>query len=344
MTGVLLINLGTPDAPTTTAVRRYLRQFLSDPLVLDINPVARFFLVNFMIAPFRAPKSVLAYQKIWTNEGSPLFVNTKNLATEVQKKLSSQMAVTFAMRYGNPSIEVGMRALFKKGIHRLIVLPLYPQYATSSTESSLHEVYRVKKKIKPDLPMQVIPSFYNHPGFIEAFAERGREVLNRFKADHVLFSFHGLPEQHIKKLDSTCKHCLVKPDCCKEMEKSNKNCYRAQCFKTAFLIAKKLGLKNEETTVSFQSRLGRLPWIKPYTDLVIPQLAKKGIQRLAVFCPAFVADCLETLEEIEIRGRDLFLGEGGDELKLISSLNAQPLWIEAVCHMVLKIHCGTVQK
>lgn len=305
MTGVLLINLGTPDAPTPKAVRRYLRQFLSDPYVIDINPVARWFLVNFIIAPFRSGKSAAAYQKIWTEEGSPLLVNTLKLAKAVQEKLGMKYAVQIGMRYGEPSIRHALWRLNHRDINKILVLPLYPQYASSSSKTCIEEVKRVVKKLKISKPIDFFPPFFDHPGFIRSFAEIGRPFLN---VDYVLFSFHGLPERHIKKGDP----------------------YRDQCFATAEALAKELKLAKGKYSVSFQSRLGRTPWIKPFTDLELVRFAQEGKKKVTVFSPAFVADCLETLEEIAIRGRESFISEGGEALTLVPSLNDHPTWVEAV--------------
>lgn len=333
MIGVLLINLGTPNSPQTGDVRRYLRQFLSDPRVIDIHPVARWMLVNLIIAPFRSPKSASAYAKIWTQEGSPLLANTRSLGREVARSLGEKFAVEIAMRYGQPSIEQGLKKLRERGVSEIRVLPLYPQYASSSTGSTQDEVFRLEKILPCLPPIQLLPPFFDHPGFIGAFAEIGRPLLAQFETDHVLFSFHGLPERQILKGDIGGKHCLKKPDCCDEILPVNGLCYRAHCYQTAREIARALDLKPQNYSVSFQSRLGRTPWIQPFTDLLLPELVKQGKRRIAVFCPSFVADCLETLEEIGIRAKDSIWHEGGD-LLLIPSLNSHPRWVEAVCQML----------
>lgn len=335
MIGVLLTNLGTPTAPTTSAVRRYLREFLSDPRVIDINPVSRWLLVNLIIAPFRAPKSATAYRKVWTEQGSPLLMHSLKLAEEVGKKLGGEFLVELGMRYGRPSIENAMRRLVERGASEIRALPLYPQYSSSATGSSQEEVLRVAKRLSPPVPVKFLLSFFDNPGFIDAFAEIGKPRLENFRPDHVLFSFHGLPERHILKEDLSGAHCLKKPDCCDKIIPANGLCYRAHCFATARALAAKLGLPAEQFTVCFQSRLGRTPWIKPFTDVVLTELAAQGKKRLAVFCPAFVADCLETLEEIGIRAREQWRNSGGEELFLIPSLNAHPSWVEAVGSMVV---------
>lgn len=312
MIGILLVNLGTPDAPTTPAVRRYLRQFLSDPMVIDIHPVARWLLVNFAIAPFRSPKSARAYKKVWMKEGSPLLVHTRALGQKVSEKLGPGYAVSIGMRYGQPSIASGLEGLIEAGATEIRVLPLFPQYAASSTGSAVADVERVMSSHKDGPVWSILPPFYHHPGFIEAFAQVGEPVIQKVRPDHVLFSFHGLPERHIRKGDP----------------------YRDHCYVTAKEIAGKLALPEKDYSVSFQSRLGRTPWIKPYTDLVIPALVRSGRKRIVVFCPAFVADCLETLEEIAIRAKESAMATGAEAFELVPSLNADPAWVETVCGMV----------
>jgi ferrochelatase len=333
-TGVLLINTGTPDAPESGAVRRYLRQFLSDPRVLDINPIGRFFLLEGAILPFRPSKSAEAYRKVWTPEGSPLRVHCEALRAALQQRLGPAVPVELGMQYGSPSIPGALEKLHQQAVEHVVVAPLFPQYASSSTGSSLETVFRhaVARWTVPSL--STVPPFYDDPGFLDAFVEVARPVLEMFSADFVLFSFHGLPERHMHKSDDSGKHCLASDDCCATIGTVNRNCYRAHCFATARGLAERLQLEKERQAVSFQSRLGRTPWIKPYTDELLPELAKKGVRRLAVFCPAFVADCLETLEEIGIRARESFKQSGGEELVLIPSLNAHPRWVEALATLV----------
>ena len=331
--GLLIVNLGTPDAPTTPAVRRYLREFLSDPRVLDINPVGRWLLVNLIICPFRSPKSAEAYEKVWTPEGSPLLVYGQALTAALQARFPAA-PMQLAMRYQSPSIEAGLKALRDQGCDRIVVLPLFPQYASSSTGSALEEVYRVAGEQWNTPWVQVIPPYYADAGFIEAMAVIGREHLARQAPEHVLFSFHGLPERHCTKSDPTGQHCLKKADCCEVIVDANRNCYRAQCVQTGRALAKALGLGDDGYTICFQSRLGRTPWIKPYTDEVIAQLGQQGVKSLAVFCPAFTADCLETLEEIGMRAVEEFQAAGGEALELVPSLNAHPAWVDAVAGLV----------
>ncbi len=310
--GVLLINLGTPDQPRTPEVRRYLRQFLSDPRVIDIHPILRWLLVQGVILPLRSPKSAKQYRSIWFDQGSPLLVNTKALAEKVEKQLGEGFVVEVGMRYGNPSIESAIQKLIQEGVSEIRVLPLFPQQASSSIGSAVEEVFRVLSGLWNIPPVHILPPFFNHPGFIQSFAEIGKPVLDELKPDHVLFSYHGLPERHIRKGDS----------------------YQNHCFETTRLLVKELGLKEGEYSTSFQSRLGRTPWIKPYTDLHLIELVKSGKKKIAVFCPSFVADCLETLEEIGIRAHELALAHGAEVLKLVPSLNDHPVWVRTVCDLL----------
>jgi ferrochelatase len=332
--GVLLVNLGTPDAPESGPVRRYLREFLSDPRVLDIHPVGRWMLLNFVILPVRPAKSAEAYQKIWSQRGSPLLFHSRDLAAAVAERLRGEYEVELAMRYGNPSLPDAVKALRSRGVKEFILLPLYPQEATSSTSSTVARAYEVLAEPWDALPVRVVPAFHDHPGFLDAFAQVARPVIAEARADHVLFSYHGLPERHMRKSDPSGSHCLASAGCCDVLTDVNRHCYRAQCFATTRALAERLGLAPGGYTVSFQSRLGRTPWIKPYTDLVLPELAKKGVKRLAVMCPAFVADCLETLEEVGLRAKEQFVESGGESLTLVPSLNAHPAWVDAVVRLV----------
>ena len=333
-TGVLLINLGTPDAPRTPEVRRYLREFLMDPWVIDIPAPLRWLLLEAVILPRRPAKSAEAYAQIWTERGSPLMFHTLDLADRVQEALGAGYVVRPAMRYGKPSIEKGLAELRDAGVGRIRVLPLYPQYSLAATRSSIEETVRAARRLGLKVPLQILPDFFGEKGFIRAFADVARPVLDGFQPDHVLFSFHGLPERQVRKTDPTGKHCFAAGSCCDRVGDANRQCYRAQSFHTAREIARELGLEQPRWQVGFQSRLGRTPWIKPYTDLLYEPLARQGVKKLAVLCPAFVADCLETLEEIQIRGRDQFRAAGGEDLKLVPSLNSSPSWVDAVRGMV----------
>ena len=332
--GLLLVNLGTPDAPQSGPVRRYLREFLNDPRVIDIHPVGRWMLLNLIILPFRPAKSAEAYQKIWTKEGSPLLVYSRALTGAVAERLRGQYEVELAMRYGNPSLPDAVKALRSRGVTEFTVLPLYPQAAASSSSSTLARAYEVLGGAWDVAPVRALPAFFEHPGFLDAFAEVARPVISELRADHVLMSYHGLPERHMRKSDPSGSHCLASAGCCEVLTDVNRNCYRAQCFATSRGLAQRLGLGTDGYTVSFQSRLGRTPWVKPYTDEVLPELARRGVKRLAVMCPAFVSDCLETLEEVGIRAREQFVECGGESLTLVPSLNAHPAWVDTVVRLV----------
>jgi ferrochelatase len=329
-TGLLLVNLGTPDEPTPSAVRRYLRQFLGDPRVLDMNAVGRWMLLNLIILPFRPKKSAHAYQQIWdARRGSPLLYHSRDLVAAVAEELGTAWHVALAMRYGNPSIASALEELATAQVDRVIVLPLFPQYASSSTGSALEAVMTEVARAWNVRPVEVVPAFHDDPGFLDAFAEVARPKLDELHPDHVLFSFHGLPERQVAKSD---EHggCLATEGCCDAPGPRLAWCYRAQCYATARALAARLGLAEGTHSVAFQSRLGKVPWIRPYTDVTIDELAKKGVKRIAVVCPAFVADCLETLEEIGIRARAQWKAAGGEELALVPSLNAHPAWAKAV--------------
>jgi ferrochelatase len=332
--GLLLVNLGTPDAPEAGPVRRYLREFLGDPRVIDINPLGRWLLLNLIILPFRPARSAEAYQKIWMKEGSPLLVYSRALTAAVAARLAGQYEVELAMRYGTPSLPDAVKALRSRGVTEFTVLPLYPQAAASSSSSTLARAYEVLAEAWDVAPVRALPAFFDHPGFLDAFAAVARPIIAETRADHVLMSYHGLPERHMRKSDPSGRHCLASAGCCDVLTDVNRNCYRAQCFATSRGLAERLGLSPDGYTVSFQSRLGRTPWVKPYTDLVLPELARRGIKRLAVMCPAFVADCLETLEEVGLRAREQFLQCGGEALTLVPSLNAHPAWVDAVVRLV----------
>jgi ferrochelatase len=340
-TGILLVNLGTPDSPEPADVRRYLREFLSDPRVLDIHPIARFLLLELIILPTRPKRSGAAYRKVWMPEGSPLLVHSRALTAALRERMP-EFPIELGMRYGKPAIASALARLREQSCDRIVVVPLYPQYAASSTGSSVELIYETAAALWNTPYITVVPPFYDHPAFISALAEIGRRQLEPLAPDHVLFSFHGLPERHViassdpQSLGSgeAKQLCVVEPDCCERLVDANRNCYRAQCFVTARASAAALGLSPDGWSISFQSRLGRTPWIKPYTDVVIPELAQRGVRKLAVFCPAFVADCLETLEEIGIRARADFVAAGGERLELITSLNAEPVWVGAVERLI----------
>ena len=333
-TGVLLMNLGTPDAPEPGPVRRYLKQFLSDERVLDINPLGRWLLLNLIILPFRSRRSAKAYKRVWMSEGSPLLVHGQNLTAEVRAQLeSTDTPVVLGMRYGSPSVASALHQLRERACDRILVLPLFPQYASSSTGSAIEEVYRESSRFWNTPHVQVLEPFYDDERFLNAFAAVGRPFWEQ-QPDHVLFSFHGLPERHVQKSDDTGSYCLKQPNCCATLGEANRMCYGAHCHRTATRLAEKLEIPADRYSISYQSRLGRTPWLRPYTDLVIEEMAKKGVKKLVVFCPAFVADCLETLEEIGMEAVESFREAGGEDLQLVPSLNSHPLWVEGVTSML----------
>lgn len=336
MNGLLLTNLGTPDDPSTGAVRRYLREFLWDRRVIDINPVGRALLLYGIILPLRPKKSAAAYQKIWTAQGSPLLTHSQALARAVQARLGPKWRVELAMRYGRPSIQSALDRLYAPDappLDRLVVLPLYPQYASSSTGSTLERVLALLKDRTVVPALSFIQDFYLEPGFLDAAAAVARPTLDQFRPDHVLMSFHGLPERQVTACDPTGQHCLKSATCCDAIVAANARCYRAQAFATARGIAQRLGLAADGWTIGFQSRLGRTPWIRPFTDELLVELAKAGKKRLAVLTPSFTADCLETLEEIGIRAKESFVASGGEDLLQVPCVNAHPDWVETVARM-----------
>jgi len=337
MTGVLLVNLGTPDAPTTGDVRRYLREFLSDPRVVDLPPLGRWMLLNLIILPFRPRLSAEAYRKIWTEDGSPLLVHGRALTALVAERLGPDTPVELAMRYGNPSIREGLGALMARGASKIRVFPLYPQEASATTGSTLEKVYREAGRLPRVPELEAIGAFFDHPAFLRSWEQVARPALEEFRPDHVLLSYHGLPERQVRKADPTGSWCLAKDTCCNELVAENRHCYRAQCYATSKLLINVLGLSLEAVTTTFQSRLGRTPWIQPYTDVTLAALPGRGVKRLAVLSPAFVADCLETLEELGIRGRETFLAAGGEDFLLVPSLNATAAWVDAVVEILKEV-------
>ena len=313
-TGVLLVNLGTPDDPSRGAVYRYLKEFLLDPRVIDYNWLARNLLVRGIIAPFRSGSSAKLYKMLWTEEGSPLKTYGYKLAEKVQKQLGEEYAVELGMRYQSPSIASAIDRLIEHRVSRIIVFPLFPQYASASTGSAHEEVMRVlaTKQVIPDV--QMINSYYDHEGMIDVFIENAKKYdLKSY--DHILISFHGLPVRQLKKADLD-NHCLKKENCCQHIGPHNQFCYSAQCHGTAQAIARKLNLNEDQYTICYQSRLGKEVWQEPYTSDVLEAQAKKGAKRLLVFCPAFVADCLETTVEVKHEYAEEFEELGGETVDL----------------------------
>ena len=332
--GVLLVNLGTPDSPRTRHVRRYLREFLSDPRVIDLPAPLRWLLLHLVILPFRPRRSAAQYASIWRAEGSPLLVHGRALRESVAKALGPGFVVDLAMRYGRPPIGAALARLGAADVRKIVVLPLFPQYASSAGGSAVTKVFEEAGALWNVPPLQTLADFYDDPGFVAAWAAVAQPSLDAFRPDFVLMSYHGLPERHVRKGDPGGRHCFASATCCDVLGPENRWCYRAQCVATTRLLAGALGLAPDRHAFSFQSRLGRDPWIEPHTDRLLPALAARGVRRLAVLCPAFVADCLETLEEIGIRAREQWRGLGGEDLLLVPSLNAHPRWVEAVAALV----------
>lgn len=329
-TGVLLINLGTPDSPSTGNVRSYLTEFLNDPRVIDINAVGRTLLVNGVIVPFRAPKSAKIYQELWDlwQGESPLLTYGKKLTERLNGEFKSErITVEFAMRYKNPSLNEVLGRMEKASYDQIIILPLFPQYASSSTGSAVEKALSIIRKwwVIPEL--KIVNHFFDHPGYIKAFIERGQQY-NLEEYDHVLFSYHGLPERQIEKVhpELTCAKC----NCPNVYNPGQPSCYRNQCYETTRLIAQGLNIDESDYTVAFQSRLGKTPWLTPYSDQVIEELGKKGNKKVLAFSAAFIADCLETSIEIGDEYQEIFEANGGEKVQLVESLNDSETWINAV--------------
>lgn len=325
---ILLANLGSPDAPETEPVRRYLNQFLMDPHVIQLPWVLRRLIVSLFVLPKRPEESAEAYRSIWTEEGSPLLVLSEHLKTAIEKKIDLPLAM--AMRYGQPSIEQQLLGLCQdKAVQEILFIPLYPHFADSTITTSVEEAQRVIRHYQLDVSLRVIEPFYDHPDYIDALLQSAAPYLDR-DYDHLLFSYHGLPESHITRRDKSGTHCLKQPDCCETPHPAHKTCYRHQVMRTTASFVKKAGLPAERFSVAFQSRLGRAKWLGPNTEDKLVALAHGGARNVLVICPAFVTDCLETLEEIAIRGEKVFKEAGGESLTLIPCLNDHPAWVNVV--------------
>jgi ferrochelatase len=325
---VLLANLGSPDKPKTKEVRHYLKQFLMDPYVIQLPWLLRKFIVSVFVLPTRPKASAHAYQSVWTKEGSPLIVLSEQLKKALQSEVD--MPVAMAMRYGKPSIESQLLELAKQpDISEILFIPMYPHYAESTVTTSVAEAKRVIKKYKLKVTLKVFEPFYQDDDYIRALVNSAQPYLEQ-KYDHLLFSYHGLPELHITKLDKSKKHCLKSKSCCETPNKAHETCYRHQVFQTTRCFSKLAGLSTDKYSIAFQSRLGRAKWLEPNTEDRLKELAKKGAKNVLVICPAFVTDCLETLEEIEIRGQKVFIQAGGESLTLIPCLNDHPDWVEVL--------------
>jgi ferrochelatase len=331
-TGVLLLNLGTPESPSTKDVRAYLKQFLNDPYVIDIPTIPRKLLVNGIILNTRPRKSAEAYEKIWTEQGSPLLIHTRELTEKVKVRLNADgtgPSVKMAMRYGNPSLSSALEEFKKEGVESLVFLPLYPQYSYAASESSIVEFEQVRQRVLPEARVRVIEDFFSAPGFIEALAATLKSPLESEQPDALLLSYHGVPERQLLKIKQRPDSCC-KPGCCDQWGRENEKCYRAQSFETSRLLCKMLGWPVEKTITAFQSRLGRTKWIEPYTDILLEQLPKQGVKKLVVASPSFTADCLETLEEIQLRYQELFLEAGGESFTYVPCLNSRDDFADAI--------------
>ena len=323
--GVLLVNLGSPDSPTKKDVKPYLDEFLMDERVIDVPLLFRNLLVRGIILNTRPKKSAKAYAKIWWDEGSPLIVISNRFKDKVEKHLD--MPVALGMRYGSNSIKEGLDELAAKGVDEVLLVPLYPHYAMSSYETVVVKALEQQKIHHPKMHLTTMPAFYKNEAYIQVLAKSIAEGLEGFEYDHILFSYHGIPERHIRKSDPTRFHCRIDGQCCKTNSVAHHTCYRHQCYDTTDLVVKEMGLDPEKVSSSFQSRLAGDPWLKPYTDFEFERLAKEGKTKLAVVTPAFVSDCLETLEEIAMEGEEEFKEAGGQHYKHIPCLNDRDDWV-----------------
>ncbi len=331
---VLLVNLGSPDSTSLPDIRRYLGEFLMDKYVLDVPVFFRWILVFCIIMPFRPKKTAAAYQSIWWDEGSPLMVLSKRLLRLVQDKVD--IPVELGMRYGNPSIKAAIDRLCvnHSGLKEILLFPLYPHYAMASTKTVIEQTKLVMAKYYPDVTLKYIESFYDYPSYISSLSNSISDYKDKDCFDYLLFSYHGIPERHVKKTDPTQLHCKAIDDCCHVDSDAHRYCYSHHVYKTTQLVVDKLNLSLGSYSVSFQSRLGNDPWLLPFTDTTIKELAEKGVKRLAVVCPAFVSDCLETLEEMGEEGKEIFLEHGGESFTLIPCLNERLDWVHSMVDLI----------
>lgn len=326
-TGLLLVNTGSPASPAVSDVRRYLNQFLMDDRVLDAPALLRRLIVSGFILPFRPQRSAEAYRSVWQPEGSPLVVLSRRLQAALQAEIAQPVAL--AMRYGSPSLNDGLTELLAAGVDRVLVAPLFPHYAMSTVLSVVEETERVLARRKLALPISVLPPFYQDVGYLEALVQSAQPYLAQ-GYDHLLFSYHGLPQRHLRKTDPTGSHCLGSQQCCQTPSPAHATCYRHQVLATTAAFVQRAGIHAGHYSVAFQSRLGRDAWLQPATAQELPRLAGQGVRRLVVICPAFVTDCLETLEEIAVAGKALFLQAGGSDFTMIPALNTHPVWVTAL--------------
>jgi ferrochelatase len=330
--GVLLVNLGSPDSPNPKDVKKYLGEFLMDERVIDVPIWFRLFLVKGIILNTRPKKSAEAYQKIWWKEGSPLIVLSERLRKKVDAFTS--VPVALAMRYGKLSIKDGLQELHNQGVTDVLIIPLYPQFAMATTETILVLAEKIRQEQFPKMSFTNVPAFYNHPDYIKVLAESIKEGLEGIDYEHLLFSYHGVPERHIRKSDITQSHCKINGECCNTPSKAHQYCYRHQCFETTKLVTSYLNLSEGTYSTSFQSRLGVDPWLQPYTDRTIDKMGKEGTRKMAIVTPAFVSDCLETLEEIAMEGEEIFHEVGGKEFHVIPCINDRDAWVKTLARWV----------
>lgn len=336
MKGVLLVNLGSPDSTKISDVKKYLDEFLMDEHVLDMPYWKRFLIVKGVILNTRPKKTAKAYQKIWSNKEAPLIEISKNFTNKLSAQL--KIPITLAMRYGSMSIEKGLQELNNQKVDEVLVIPLYPQFAMSSYETVQKKVEEIKDRCYRDIQLDFFPVFYKDSAYIDTMVKSIQKGLSDFDYNHVLFSYHGLPERHILKADPTKTHCKLDGSCCEKPSIAHDTCYRHQCFETTRLLVDKLNLDSSKYSISFQSRLLKDPWLKPYTDKVLVEFPKQNKKKLAVIAPAFVTDCLETLEEIAIAGKKTFLDAGGEEFKYIPCLNEDKNWVNVVKNWIENWH------
>lgn len=332
MKGVLLVNLGSPKSTDPKDVKVYLDEFLMDERVIDLPYILRAILVKGIVLNTRPKKSAEAYAKIWWEEGSPLIVLSKRLQEKIDNFTS--VPISLAMRYGEPSILNGMKELHEKGVDEVLLLPLYPQYAMATTETIVVLADELKKEHFPDMKITVVPPFYKHPDYINVLSSSIAEKLDNLDYEHLLFSYHGVPERHIRKSDITKSHCKMDGKCCVTPSDAHQFCYKHQCLETTRLVGEKLGLKEGTFSSSFQSRLGFDPWLKPYTDRTIEKFGIDGMKKMAIVTPAFVSDCLETLEEIAMEGEEIFEEVGGKEFTTIPCLNDREDWVKTLSRWI----------
>lgn len=329
--GVLLVNLGSPASTQVGDVRKYLNEFLMDGRVIDLPWALRRLIVSAFILPTRPAKSAEAYRAIWQPTGSPLVYLSRQLRDQLQ--LRTEYPVELAMRYGQPSIAHGLKQLKVRAAQEVRLIPLYPHYAMSSFETVVVKVKEEMAKLQWQVPLKVLPPFYQHPAYIEALYAASKAYLEQ-DFDKLLFSYHGIPEHHVQKTDPSGQHCLIANDCCRVPHAAQAYCYRHQVFETTKAFVERAGLQPKQYQISFQSRLGRRPWLKPYTDLELEAMPGQGVKKLLVICPSFVSDCLETLEEIAIRGTESFEQAGGESLTYIPCMNTHSTWVKALADWV----------